>query len=1026
MQVHPKYKKTISLVPGGVPQYLDLAFDLEKVAKVTGEFWEYSAADGDGGVRWFLHALERDADTGGHIDAQSLKRATDPRTDTAGPGTGKAIAPMYSIRADRALEPFLDTWFPLPFLRVERSAGGVGVTFDQGPENWVRGYLTRLPEGHPSKQSHHLTIAFDMTIEDRYADPGQPDQLLYPGISQEDVHDGSEFRLATRLTNYAWLLDREWLREWLVDLFHGMLTRKRNRPVRPEDLEYKVEHLARYITLLKVIEAAEVVPVTRVIDPARFSPIEVDLVLDIGNSRTCGMLIERADGETPNMSNASVLQLRDLSDPTEVYAEPFSSHIAFATASFGDPNEFSRMSSRATESFVWPSIARVGPEAAKLALRSRREEGQTAMSSPKRYLWDLLPRKQEWRFCPVAEDAPELPVTSGAFVSHINNEGTPLHAFENPKVTGKEPFKSQTDDPVTTPKFSRSSLMMIMLSEIITQALVHANSPARRCERPNSDIPRQLRRIVLTVPPAMPVVEREHFTRWANWAVETVWRALEWDGKISGSGDYRRTPQVRCNLDEASASQLVFLYNEVAEKFNGDATAYFSVMGRHRPDRTSPHHPGRASLRVASIDIGGGTTDLIITTYCDASSGATAVIEPRQEFREGFNFAGDDILRAVVEAHVMAPLRQALADAGLPEPQEFLKHRFAHEHSGLTETDRNLRAQFVDQIAVPIALHLLREAERTPLHEAVHRDVDVSYVEIFNGGREPRPEVRQYVDEAAMHAGASNFAISDLRYSVRLSDVAATISSTIAPILYDLCEVVQTYGCDVLLLSGRPSCQPAVHAVVLGKSPVPPGRLVPLNTYRVGSWYPFWTPGGRIADPKTTASVGAVLCALSEGNLQNFHFKADRLRPASTARYVGEITADGGIRNRNLFFEKLDLDSTDPVELTATLTFNAGIHLGFRQLPLERWKASSLYYLTFADQTAITSAAGRLPYQVTLSFRRGNDGGSDAPDTGEGAFRIEEITAADGAPVRPGDLRLIFKTLKDDSHWLDTGLLDLR
>ena len=167
-----------------------------------------------------------------------------------------------------------------------------------------------------------------------------------------------------------------------------------------------------------------------------------------------------------------------------------------------------------------------------------------------------------------------------------------------------------------------------------------------------------------------------------------------------------------------------------------------------------------------------------------------------------------------------------------------------------------------------------------------------------------------------MRAGGRAFAVSDLRYSVRLSDVAATVSSTIAPILYSLCEVVQNYGCDVLLLSGRPSCQPAVHAVVLGKSPVPPGRLVPLNTYRVGSWYPFWTPGGRIAGPKTTASVGAVLCSLSEGNLQNFHFKADRLRPASTARFIGGMTAHGSIRNSNLFFKKLVLGSTEPRVLT--------------------------------------------------------------------------------------------------------------
>jgi hypothetical protein len=41
---------------------------------------------------------------------------------------------------------------------------------------------------------------------------------------------------------------------------------------------------------------------------------------------------------------------------------------------------------------------------------------------------------------------------------------------------------------------------------------------------------------------------------------------------------------------------------------------------------------------VASIDIGGGTTDLMICTY---SAEAGQEIEPHQNFREGFRIAGD-------------------------------------------------------------------------------------------------------------------------------------------------------------------------------------------------------------------------------------------------------------------------------------------------------------------------------------------------------------------------------------------------
>jgi len=46
-------------------------------------------------------------------------------------------------------------------------------------------------------------------------------------------------------------------------------------------------------------------------------------------------------------------------------------------------------------------------------------------------------------------------------------------------------------------------------------------------------------------------------------------------------------------------------------------------------------------------------------------------------------------------------------------------------------------------------------------------------------------------------------------------------------------------------------------------------RIVSLHTYRVGDWYPFRSVGGRLTDPKTTAAVGAMVCALSEGQLYN-------------------------------------------------------------------------------------------------------------------------------------------------------------
>ena len=70
---------------------------------------------------------------------------------------------------------------------------------------------------------------------------------------------------------------------------------------------------------------------------------------------------------------------------------------------------------------------------------------------------------------------------------------------------------------------------------------------------------------------------------------------------------------------------------------------------------------------------------------------------------------------------------------------------------------------------------------------------------------------------------------------------------------------------------------------------LPPHRIVPLHQFRVGQWYPFRDFQATISDPKTTASVGAMICLLGEGQLQNFNFRSDALKFGSTAQYFGKL-----------------------------------------------------------------------------------------------------------------------------------------
>lgn len=131
--------------------------------------------------------------------------------------------------------------------------------------------------------------------------------------------------------------------------------------------------------------------------------------------------------------------------------------------------------------------------------------------------------------------------------------------------------------------------MMFLLSEIIMHALATINSPAQRGEREQPDVPRRLKRIIFTVPSAMPIAEQRIYRRWVTWAVRMIWETLGWgqwyttkQGMRDTRPDYRVSPEVRCSWDEATCTQLVYLYNEITEKFQGDARHFFALMGRKR------------------------------------------------------------------------------------------------------------------------------------------------------------------------------------------------------------------------------------------------------------------------------------------------------------------------------------------------------------------------------------------------------------------------------------------------------------
>lgn len=925
------------------------------------------------------------------------------------------IAPKEEVDMAETLRLFDGIWLPIPFLR-----NGATGSFYHGPTTWARARIVSLGDSSGGSadadgNAFHLCLAFDTKV----LEEGNT-QYLAP--TQADVESGEIFALASLEASIEWFVELPWVDSWLKEIFHE------EAPLRlkmdHEELEAQTRHLiyqAHYLNLLALLKQKAGIPEIKLLPQAdhraqqsAHPPIGVDLVLDIGNSRTCGILIEKHPHESNDLMKRCELVLRDLSRPEYTYRDPFESCLEFAQASFGK-DHIAAEAGRG-DAFVWPTITRIGPEAFRLSSRRRGTEGSTGISSPKRYLWDESRYEPGWRFN-LAYDRSEIEpnATAAPFCNLINETGTPLfNPFEEDQL------------PVFSPHYSRSSLMSFMLAEILAQALMQINSPAQRQKQRYANHPRHLHSITLTVPPSMPRPERVIFRRAMEHAVGLVWKALGWhpeDAPIEGDGIELAVPpfpRIHADWDEATSGQIVYLYSESQNAFAGRVGECFQAVSRQKDSADT--------ITIATIDIGGGTTDLVINDYTlEDSQNINTYIKPTQRFRDGFKIAGDDIVLDVVKEVIVPALVDALCQHGIAAPEPLLSGLIGSEP--VSVQDQVLRQNITLQIFYPLALKLLKAYEQFD-PAAPPPTGSVSVGELLGMSSDQCENVLRYVSRKVAESsppGAPPFDLLAAPIPQDMEKLHALFLDErmeITKTLKSLCEIVYLYQPDVLLLTGRPSRLPGVQHLIRSLLPIPPSHIVPLYHYHCGPWYPFHKQG-RIEDPKTTAAVGAMLCVLGQGRIPGFNLRANDLKAYSTVRIIGQMDKNCIIKEEDVFYRDIDLDN-ETYELPEEVMFEVKgkTPLGFRQLDAQRWGASPLYELDISKEALnrLYSTSGesqKLMVWLKKSKKRG-----DSRQIDPQRFEIARVEGPPGIGSRPVTLTL--KTLNSfgisgNSYWLDSG-----
>ena len=836
-------------------------------------------------------------------------------------------------------------WFPVPYF-VENSQPGLAL--GPGPFNWARCRVVRVsdPEG-TKKRVYRAVFAFDTKIatnkEVEYSTPLESD--VRAGLKFVfSVQNGKEI-LKQRATGHAWG------QEWISKIYQDALTSNSSLSVSRDDLEKLIEDRmdeAHYLNMLTMLKNLATPPAIK-LKSSNKNPLGVTLVLDIGNSRSCGILMEDSyEGEL----KTARLSLRDLNAPEQVYQDAFESRIEFSVPNF-DYDGLSSISGR-VDAFVWPSIVRTGREASRLAAMRKGNEGATGLSSPKRYIWnDEHLGKSEWCFSPYSYQIPYIDPSSGRFADKNRRYGNPIPLDSKPvaRLSPVSDYVNAQGDALFACKnplmfkanYSGKSIMTFMLMEIIMQALSQINSYGYRFNTRDKDAPRYLKAVVITTPPSMPDIEREIFRGCAYEALGILWKCLDYDPNKDHPEEFkcvtagtdkapdfkpftRKLPEVVFDWDEAEAAQIVYLFNETQEVFGGDCAHFLKFLRRHDAkgrfaekeyEIKNEEKIKLISARIASIDIGGGTTDMVITDYSfpENTPEHAAVVRSREILRDGFKLAGDDILRELIEKTLLEQLAGSLDNVSRAQGREnrFDKKiltEFFDKSKGGDEESTNLQ-QATQQIFMKVGYRIMSYLERLNLAPSGTTDARVTgTVGDFISGREicSCTQIRPFEEQPYAEAAQSvvifvneyfkkylkDFDILKFELSadlIALNKAFLTRSSRIAPALTNLSAVLNLYRPDLLLLTGRPSNISGIRTYFLSRCGLAADRIISLSRYSCGSWYPFATDGSAIGDTKTTVAMGAAIAYMRRSSQAYRNFRFDLSMPLATTpvRYFGHI-----------------------------------------------------------------------------------------------------------------------------------------
>ncbi len=680
------------------------------------------------------------------------------------------------------------------------------------------------------------------------------------------------------------------------------------------------------------------------------------------------------------------------------------------------------------------SAVRLGREADDV-LQVMRAEGdvRTGLSSPKRYLWADDASWLEganWHMadpsdrCRTGTYAANL---QGPFLHFVHEDDRDFLLQEN------EPAEHEfASDTPLKPRHAPRCMMTAAIYELLTQAYSYVNSVPYRNASGDAGRTREIRTVTLTYPSGMVQEEQRRLAAQVNKAINIFHRTLGKNQRVS--------PELNLSIDEASAVHLTYIWSEM-RLLGQDPRLWFSTLhqdrGRKEPPEEAEPEPiaaapagrrrgrvgvrrpgapkhrvadaeesfGDASreIRIACIDVGGGTTDLMIAKY-NFEAKIDDAIRGQVLHQDGIYLGGDQLVKRMLETIIVPAFADAL---GLED--EDVQLLFGPEVPRNREI-RTQRVSWINRLFVPLAQQYLDNAVDGVTDEPIsHSDPEIVDPAVVDSLQEAFDKLRG--------PGYYN-AQQDLDLLFDPTEFEGVVHDVFDELLFDYCQRIVEHEVDVVLLAGQPSKLSYIQQLVQMYVPLPPSRVVPMFGHYAGNWYPYQDEKGHnpgvIVDPKSPVVVGAAVEFMArQGMLPQFKFEMKGKICENTYCWGVMTDATSGIRKERVLFQPAEDQARE--EITEFTTSSQRVLIGRKLNPSEGAQATPVYLLKMEVGDRIG------PTEVAVKIKR-----KHATKKDEETLEVESVTGvvAGENAILGENVQFQWRTLADERYYLDTGGLD--